>query len=54
MDIGGTRVRATVSIGLAGFPEHFTGELRALMLRADQALYRAKNEGRDRVVLYTI
>jgi diguanylate cyclase (GGDEF)-like protein len=40
----------TVSVGLAAFPDHgatFDAVLRA----ADQALYRAKAEGRDRVVV---
>lgn len=53
VDVGGTRVRSTVSIGLAGFPEHYSGDLRALLPRANQALYRAKHEWRDRVVIYS-
>jgi diguanylate cyclase (GGDEF)-like protein len=40
----------TVSVGVAMFPEHgVTGE--ALLHAADGALYRAKTEGRDRVVV---
>lgn len=38
----------TISVGVAGFPEH--GATTAALLRAaDEALYRAKTEGRDRV-----
>lgn len=42
-------IRLQASIGLA---EHFTAieSLNELMVRADKALYRAKNEGRNRVV----
>ncbi len=40
----------TVSIGIATFPEDATTR-EALIEEADQALYRAKNSGRDRVVL---
>ena len=42
-------IRLQASIGLA---EHFTTieSLNELMVRADKALYRAKNEGRNRVV----
>lgn len=40
----------TVSVGLAAFPEHGT-EAAAVLRAADQALYRAKAEGRDRVVV---
>ena len=39
----------TISIGAAVFPEH--GQLAEVLLRAaDAALYRAKHQGRDRVV----
>jgi diguanylate cyclase (GGDEF)-like protein len=40
----------TVSIGIATFPEDATTR-ETLIERADEALYRAKNSGRDRVVL---
>jgi diguanylate cyclase (GGDEF)-like protein len=42
--------RVTVSMGLAAFPDH--GRSRVLVVNAaDKALYTAKSEGRDRVVL---
>ena len=40
----------TVSIGVAALPDHGTSP-SALLEAADSALYRAKREGRDRVVL---
>ncbi len=40
----------TVSIGVAAFPEHGS-TAEAIMQAADAALYRAKREGRDRVVV---
>ncbi|MFC0678981.1 diguanylate cyclase [Lysobacter korlensis] len=40
----------TVSIGVACFPQH-GGSPERLLAAADSALYRAKAEGRDRVVL---
>jgi diguanylate cyclase (GGDEF)-like protein len=43
-------LRATVSIGIAAFPNHDGGDVRTLLLRADQALYRAKRDGRNRVI----
>jgi len=46
----GTPVRTTASIGLAVHPLHDGGDLKALLRAADQALYRAKRQGRDRVV----
>ena len=48
---GDTPVFATISIGVAMFPEH--GRTPAeLLRRADQALYRAKSGGRDRVAVW--
>jgi len=41
----------TVSIGVAAFPDH-AQEAEALLRCADEALYRAKEAGRDRVVAY--
>jgi len=46
----GTRIQVTVSLGVAAFPEH-AGAGEALLHAADVALYRAKREGRDRVVV---
>lgn len=40
----------TVSIGVASFPEH-GGELESLVKAADDALYAAKEKGRNRVVV---
>jgi diguanylate cyclase (GGDEF)-like protein len=52
VDVEEASLRTTVSIGIASYPEHDTGELKGLLLRADQALYQAKRAGRDRVVPY--
>jgi diguanylate cyclase (GGDEF)-like protein len=46
----GLALRTTVSVGVAAYPEHDTGSLQGLMQNADEALYRAKRSGRDRVV----
>jgi predicted signal transduction protein with EAL and GGDEF domain len=40
----------TLSIGIAAFPENGESAL-ALVEAADAALYRAKQEGRDRIVV---
>lgn len=50
MTVGGHLVAATISIGVAVIqdPEH---DLATLLGQADQALYRAKNSGRNRVCL---
>jgi diguanylate cyclase (GGDEF)-like protein len=42
----------TVSIGVSSFPVDGRG-IDIIMERADQAMYRAKNEGRNRVVSYS-
>jgi GAF domain-containing protein len=41
----------TASIGVASFPDHGK-DAAALVKRADQALYHAKHEGRDRVEVW--
>jgi len=48
----GAAFRSTVSVGIASYPDHDAGDLKALLLRADQALYHAKRAGRDRVVAF--
>ena len=48
---GSSAVRITVSIGIATFPYHGTSA-EVLVEHADEALYRAKAGGRDRVVVY--
>jgi diguanylate cyclase (GGDEF)-like protein len=46
------KVYVSVSIGIAMFPDHGAfGEL--LLQKADQALYAAKREGKNRVLLYS-
>ena len=47
----GHEIGVTVSIGIACFP-HSAGNIEAMLERADQALYLAKNTGRNRVFLY--
>ncbi|MFA7306536.1 MAG: EAL domain-containing protein [Hyphomicrobium sp.] len=49
LTIGGTRRSCTISVGITKFPRDATsaGEL---LKNADLALYRAKSDGRDRVV----
>jgi diguanylate cyclase (GGDEF)-like protein len=46
----GEEIRVTVSIGVASLDTE-TRTMEALVKRADEALYRAKNDGRNRVVV---
>jgi PleD family two-component response regulator len=46
---GGDPIQVTFSAGVAQYPEHGK-DVQALYRAADQALYRAKQEGRNRVV----
>ena len=53
MTIDDQPVEATISIGVAVI-QHPTQDLATLLEQADQALYRAKNGGRNRVELSTL
>ena len=53
LDTRGKHVQTTVSIGVAAFPEH-GDELATVLARADQALYAAKREGRNRVAVFQV
>lgn len=46
---GETPLRLTISIGLAGYPNEHVTNADTFVAIADQALYRAKNEGRNLV-----
>jgi len=48
----GKAIRKTLSIGIAFFPDHTVTSLREAIKYADVALYRAKEEGRDRIVVF--
>ncbi len=48
--LGETPVKLTVSVGVASYPQH-GDTFRTLVEAADRALYQAKEEGRDRVVV---
>jgi diguanylate cyclase (GGDEF)-like protein/PAS domain S-box-containing protein len=50
---GGFEIRATLSSGIAAFPEHATKSMDLIAL-ADQAMYQAKSDGRNRVVISQI
>ncbi len=51
-NLGGSLKKVTASIGIACFPDH-AGSASRIKERADQALYKAKEAGRDTVVLWT-
>lgn len=50
-DIRGGDINITVSIGIASYPED-GGNLEVILDKADKAMYRAKQRGRNRVVMY--
>jgi diguanylate cyclase (GGDEF)-like protein len=52
VDVAGTVVKATVSLGIAS-TETFGYDIDTLIRRADMAVYAAKRQGRNRVVVAT-
>ena len=45
-------VRVTASVGVSGFPGRGVSSAEALVRTADEALYRAKREGRNKISLH--
>ena len=50
--VGGREVAITASIGLALYPSRGVHSKEELLRSADRALYRAKDEGRDRICVF--
>jgi len=50
-DIRGGDINVTVSLGISSYPED-GGNLEAILDKADKAMYRAKQRGRNQVVVY--
>jgi len=50
--IGEKRQRVTVSVGVSLYPSREIKSKDQLLKAADEALYRAKNEGRDRICVF--
>lgn len=51
--VGDFRIKATVSAGIAVFPDHGTSPDQ-LLNRADEMLYQSKHGGRNRITVYTL
>jgi len=51
LDISGEDICITVSIGIASYPEHGTG-IREIMNKADKALYKSKEDGKNRSTVF--
>jgi two-component system, cell cycle response regulator len=48
----GTHIPITISVGVAGLPNATVKDVTELVAVADQALYKSKNAGRNRVTLH--
>lgn len=46
-------IQFTVSLGITSYDHHQTTNIDILLNQADQALYQAKNQGRNRICTYT-
>jgi len=48
--VGDDLLKTTISVGIAAYPADYPGTVQGLLEKADQALYLAKQTGRDRVI----
>jgi diguanylate cyclase (GGDEF)-like protein len=48
--IGEGVLRTTISVGIAAYPSDYPGTVQGFLEKADQALYLAKQTGRNRVI----
>jgi diguanylate cyclase (GGDEF)-like protein len=51
LDVSGEKVKSTVSIGIAGYPQDGT-EIQELISKADKAMYKSKEDGKNRVSVF--
>ena len=51
-DYEGTHIPVTISVGVAGLPNASVKDVTELVAVADQALYKSKNAGRNRVTVH--
>ena len=51
-DYEGTRIPVTISVGIAVLPNPAVKDANDIVGFADQALYKSKNAGRNRVTVY--
>ena len=49
----GASIKTTISIGIASFPGEKTLTKELIIKSADEALYQAKNKGRNRIEVIT-
>ena len=45
-------MKVTASLGLSGYPSRMVATAEQLVRCADEALYRAKREGRNKIAIY--
>jgi diguanylate cyclase (GGDEF)-like protein len=52
-EVGKAQINLTLSMGISNFPSHRAKSKEELIKMADQALYDAKREGRNKVCIFT-
>jgi diguanylate cyclase (GGDEF)-like protein len=52
--VDGVALRTTASVGVTVYPRHEAPDVTTILRHADEALYRAKRDGRDRVELWSV